>query len=76
VNVDGAQVLHDAGARQPLPARSLVAFGPGAGAVEVAETTRFLRIDPDAVYDLAVERVDLVPALLDARQHRFAGAGA
>jgi hypothetical protein len=44
--------------------------------VEVVETTRFLRIDPDAVYDLAVERVGLVPALLDARQHRFAGAGA
>jgi HEAT repeat protein len=75
VNVDGAQLLHGQGPSRPLPARSLLAFGPGAGSVEVVETTRLLRIDPDAVFDLAVEHVGLVPALLDARQHRLADAG-
>jgi AAA family ATP:ADP antiporter len=76
VNVDGAQVLLGTEPRRALPARSLVAFGPGAGFVQVVETTRFVRIDPDAVFDLAVEHVELIPTLLDARQHRFAGTGA
>ena len=71
VNVDGVQQLPPA---RVLPARSLLGFGPGAGVVEVVETTRFVRLDPDVLYDLAAEHVAIVPALLAARQQRLAAA--
>ncbi len=76
VNVDGAQVLSGAEPRLALPGRSLVGFGPGAGFVEVVEATRFVRIDPDVLYDLAAEHVALEPALLASRRQRFAPAAA
>ena len=74
VNVDGAQALSDGASRRPLPPLSLIAFGPGALPVEVVETSRFVRIDPDQLYDLAAEHVVLIPALLRARQQVFDAA--
>lgn len=76
VNVDGAQLVSGSEPRPSLPRRSLFGFGPGAGFVEVVEATRFVRLDPDAIYDVAAEHVALVPALLAARQQRFSAAPA
>jgi ATP:ADP antiporter, AAA family len=74
VNVDGAQALADGGApRRTLPRLSLIAFGPGASSIEVIETSRFVRIDPDQLFDLAGEHVALIPPLLQARQQLFDG---
>ncbi len=75
VAVDGAQRLV-AGGQRAVPVRCLLGFGPGALAVEVVETTRFVRLDPDVLYDLAAEHVALVPALLAARQQRTAAVRA
>jgi HEAT repeat protein len=74
VNVDGAQLLSGSEPRRPLPPQSLLGFGPATGFVEVMQATRFVRIDPDVLYDLAAEHVALVPALFAARQQRFAAA--
>ena len=75
VNVDGVQSLEGAKPRRAVPPRSLIAFGPGAFPVEVIERTRFVRIDPDALFDVATEHVGLVPVLLEARQQGPARAG-
>ena len=76
VNVDGAQALSDGGASRPtLPRLSLIAFGPGARSIEVIDTSRFVRIDPDQLFELAAEHVVLIPALLRARQQVFDGTG-
>ncbi len=76
VNVDGVQALVGARGRRIVPPRTLLAFGPGAQSVEVLEKTRFVRIDPDAVLDLAAEHASLVDVLLEAREQRRAGSGA
>ncbi len=76
VNVDGAQALSDGGAsRRTLPRMSLIAFGPGARSIEVVDTSRFVRIDPDQLFELSTEHVVLIPALLRARQQIFDGTG-
>jgi hypothetical protein len=72
VNVDGEQALSgDGGPEHALPPRRLIAFGPGARAIEVLTTSRFVRIDPDQVFELATEYVDVIPALLRARRQHF-----
>ena len=40
------------------------------------ERTRFVRIDPDALFDVATEHVGLVRVLHEARQQHLAAAAA
>ena len=38
---------------------SLIAFGPGARTIEIRQPARFVRIDPDPLFELAAEKVAL-----------------
>jgi ATP/ADP translocase len=57
-----------AGARRAVPAQYLFAFGPGAPSLEVVQTSCFIRLDPDQLYELAGEYVELIPPVLGAQQ--------
>jgi HEAT repeat protein len=49
-----------------LPARSLIAFGPGARSLKVLEAARFIRLDPAPLMEVAAGHVELIPELLRA----------
>jgi hypothetical protein len=53
------------------PRLSLIAFGPGARPLEISQTSRFIRLDPNQLFELAAEYVDLIPALLRAEKQLY-----
>jgi hypothetical protein len=54
----------------------LIAFGPGARPLEILQTSRFIRLDPNLLFELAAEYVELIPALLRAEKQLYeVGAG-
>ena len=78
VNVEGEIVLTEGTTGNPrrvLPLLSLIGFGPGARAIEVCEPARFLRIDPDPLFELAAEHVELIPFLQRAESQVFEEIG-
>ena len=65
--VEGELALVDAAPEGGgLPARSLIAFGPGARSLKVLEAARFIRLDPDPLTEVAAGHVELIPELLRA----------
>jgi hypothetical protein len=72
VAVDGEVVQADApGGPRPVPLLSLIGFGPESSRLEVCQPARFVRIDPDPLYELAAEHVALIPALQRAERQVF-----
>jgi HEAT repeat protein len=72
--LDGAVSFADEGGqavKSDLPRLSLIAFGPGARAVKTTQDSRFIRLDPDQLFELAGEYVELIPALVRAEQQIF-----
>jgi len=71
VVLDGELVLADGKAvagRSRLPRLALVAFGPDAVPIEALQPSRLIRLEPDPLFELAAEHIDLVPTILMAEE--------
>jgi hypothetical protein len=66
VFLDGEAAFTEGG--NTVPRLGLIAFGPGASPLEISETSRFIRLDPHQLFELAGEYVELIPALLRAQK--------
>lgn len=69
VVVDGEVAVAPNGSSQGgrrVPPLTVFGFGPGARALSVVETARFVRLDPDELVEVASGHVEVIPAYLQA----------
>lgn len=71
LNLDGVVALISEPPSPALPHRSLIGFGADGRAVEVRQAARFVRIDPDPLFELAAEHVELIRELQRAEAQQF-----